>query len=61
MNPVAEVFAEMTGALEDMHAIAVEGQKADMTPDEAWALLGLLRNNIRGLSRLLAAAALTLQ
>lgn len=33
MKDVPHLFADLTTALEDMHAIAVEGQAPDLTPD----------------------------
>jgi hypothetical protein len=42
MTSVAALFAEVTGKLEDLHAIAIEGQASDELTDMRWALLGFM-------------------
>lgn len=49
MTSVAALFAELTGKLEDLHAIAVEGQAFDALADMR---LALLRMMIEGLCSL---------
>lgn len=40
-------FAILTGQLEDAHAIAVEGQRAGLSNDEAKVLVNQLRNQMK--------------
>jgi len=42
MSSVTALFAEVTGKLEDLHAIAIEGQASDELTDMRWALLGFM-------------------
>ncbi len=39
-------FASVTAALEDLHAIAVEGQRGDNSPDMHHVLMCQLRNGV---------------
>lgn len=57
MNRVAVVFSAITAALEDMHAVAVEGQTPELSPDEVRPLVARLRTDTRRLARHIAAAA----
>lgn len=42
MSSVTTLFAEVTGKLEDLHAIAIEGQAPDAPGDMRWAMLGMM-------------------
>ncbi|HEX8556177.1 MAG TPA: hypothetical protein VF695_15830 [Sphingomonas sp.] len=55
MMSVGKLFADVTAALEDLHAVAVEGQAPDLTDDVQHALLGLLDNGLRELRAMLKA------
>ena len=50
----AELFAAATMALEDMHPVAVEGQRRHTAPDRARALVGHLRAGMAALDTILA-------
>lgn len=56
MMEVQKSFAELTGAIEDLHGIAVEGQAPDLTPDIQLLLLASLD---AGLVKVKAVVALT--
>ena len=56
MNAAGAAFAGITAALEDMHAIAVEGQSGGLLPDEGLTLLSMLRVGIDRLERQFADA-----
>lgn len=43
MKPVQILFAELTAAVEDVHAIAVEGQHPEQSPDAHRALVAHVR------------------
>lgn len=58
MNRAAVAFSAITAALEDMHAVAVEGQVPELSPDEVVPLVARLRTDTRSLTRHIAAAAL---
>lgn len=42
MRSVAALFVEVASKLEDLHAIATEGQASDALTDMQWALLGMM-------------------
>jgi len=42
MTSVSILFADVTGKLEDLHAIAIEGQASDELTDMRLALLGMM-------------------
>jgi hypothetical protein len=42
MSSVSILFADVTGKLEDLHAIAIEGQASDELTDMRLALLGMM-------------------
>lgn len=42
-------FAAVTAQLEDLHGVAVEGQRSGNSPDMNMALIGLLRSGVTGL------------
>ena len=46
MRDVRNLFADIRSALEDMHGIAVEGQRRDNAPDIQRVLVSLLRMTI---------------
>lgn len=39
-------FADITARLEDLHAVAVEGQRRDNSPDMQRVLIGHLRSGV---------------
>lgn len=47
-------FGEIASALEDMHAVAIEGGQADLSADMAVVLAGALRRDAARLAVLLA-------
>lgn len=51
---VSHLFADITAHLEDLHGIAVEGQRADLSPDMAAALVMGVRTGVAHVDRLLA-------
>lgn len=57
MNRVAVAFSAITAALEDMYAVAVEGQAPVLSPDEVKPLVTRLLTDTRRLARHIAAAA----
>lgn len=58
MNRAVVAFSAITAALEDMHAVAVEGQVPELSPDEVVPLVARLRTDTRSLTRHIAAATL---
>ena len=57
---IPHVFADITAALEDLHSIAVEGQRADNAPDMQAVLalhlragLAALDGTMRGMAKVL--------
>lgn len=54
-------FARVTAALEDLHAVAVEGQRRDNPVDVQIVLAGQLRSGIADIDRSIARMAATLQ
>ncbi len=57
---VQKLFADATMALEDLHSVAVEGQRRDNAPDMQLALATHLRAGIVGLDAIVLDIALTL-
>ncbi|MCJ2183930.1 hypothetical protein MTR62_14680 [Novosphingobium sp. 1949] len=57
---VPRLFADITALLEDMHAVAVEGQRRDNAPDMQSALVGLLQSRVATLDASLAKISLKL-
>lgn len=57
---VQKLFADATMALEDLHIVAVEGQRRDNAPDTQLALARHLRAGIVGLDAIVLAIALNL-
>lgn len=53
MKDVPELFAELTGVMEDAHGIAVEGQCASLTPDVQALLLAGVKEHVRRLHRIM--------
>lgn len=54
MTDVRELFADLTGAIEDLHGIAVEGQAPNLSPDIQLCLLtsiSLGLTSIRAISK----------
>lgn len=51
MNRVAVAFSTITAALEDMHAVATEGQVPELSPDEVVPLIARLRTDTHSLAR----------
>ncbi|MWV27480.1 hypothetical protein [Aurantiacibacter rhizosphaerae] len=50
-NAVPALFAAITAKLEDLHAIAIEGQRRDNSPDIQRALARLLRSGTGSINR----------
>ena len=57
MTRVAELFAAATMVLEDVHPVAVAGQRRDLAPDAARALVMRLRAAVVTLEAILAEIA----
>lgn len=57
MNRVAVAFSAITAALEDRHAVAVNGQAPELSPDGVKPLVARLLTDTRRLGRHIAAAA----
>lgn len=57
---VPRLFADITALLEDMHAVAVEGQRRDNASDMQRALVGLLQSRVVTLDASLAKISLKL-
>lgn len=49
MDDLPRAFAEITCKLEDLHAIAIEGQSKHASPDMHRAMIGLIRSGITAL------------
>lgn len=60
MTRVAELFAVATMVLEDVHPVAVAGQRRGIAPDAARALVGHLRAGMVALEAILAEIAVQL-
>lgn len=61
---IPHLFAEITARLEDLHSIAVEGQRADNAPDMQAVLalhlragLAALNGTVRGVAKVLDGGA----
>ena len=54
MRSVPELFAAATMVLEDVHPVAVPGQRRNLPPDAARALVGHLRAGMAALEAILA-------
>lgn len=54
---IPHLFADITAALEDMHSIAIEGQRRDNALDMQVALAGHLREGVRSLDATVLALA----
>ncbi|GAO39220.1 hypothetical protein SCH01S_28_00790 [Sphingomonas changbaiensis NBRC 104936] len=52
MKSVQRLFADATAAIEDLHGIAVEGQRPDLSADAGEQLAGALHEGIVRLDRL---------
>ena len=57
---IPHLFANVTAMLEDLHAVAVEGQRADNAPDMQSVLIGQLYSGIAALDASMRAMAKTL-
>lgn len=51
MNSVRHLFADLTASLEDLHAIAVEGQSPDASPGDCTVLAGLIESGADAIRR----------
>jgi hypothetical protein len=60
MADLPRAFAEITCRIEDLHGIAVEGQRRDNAPDMHRALLFHLRSGVVALDSALSAMSATL-
>lgn len=49
MKAIPHLFADATAKLEDLHAVAVEGQRSDNAADMQAVLIGQLRSGIAAL------------
>ena len=50
MNAIPRLFADLTVRLEDLHAVAIEGQRSDNTTDMQKALVSHLRSCVAALN-----------
>ena len=57
---IPHLFADVTARLEDLHAIAVEGQRADNAPDMQGVLNAHLRSGLATLDDIVRAVAAAL-
>lgn len=48
---VGRLFADVTALIEDLHAVAVEGQAQGLSPDIVRVLVGNLRSGVKRLDR----------
>lgn len=60
MSEPAELFARLTGELEDMHSLAIEGQAAGQPPEMLLALADALATTLQGAARTLLNARLAI-
>jgi hypothetical protein len=60
MKDVPQLFADLTVGLEDLHSVAVEGQRSGLTPDIQEALLASVRVSLRRIHRIVLNIGLTL-
>lgn len=58
---IPHMFADVTAKLEDLHAIAVEGQRADNAPDMQSVLNVYLRNGLAALDGTMRAMTTALE
>jgi hypothetical protein len=58
---IPHLFAEVTAKLEDLHAIAVEGQRRDNAPDMQGVLTFHLRSGLAALDDTMRAVAKALE
>lgn len=54
MKSRSRLFAELTACLEDAHAIAIEGQASDHSPDLHSALLASLKGDLTRVTKIAA-------
>jgi hypothetical protein len=52
MTDVRKLFADLTGAIEDLHGIAVEGQAPNLSPDIQLCLLGAIGASLNSMCSL---------
>ena len=50
-DTIRALFAEITAKLEDLHAIAIEGQRSDNSPDIQGVLASQLRSGTGSINR----------
>jgi hypothetical protein len=60
VSEAAELFARLTGELEDMHGLAVEGQVASQPPELLRVLADALATGLRRAARTLLEARVTI-
>jgi hypothetical protein len=53
MKDLHDLFADLTTLLEDIHGVAVEGQRAGLSPDVHEVLLAAIRQELRRAHRLI--------
>jgi hypothetical protein len=58
---IPHLFADVTAKLEDLHAVAVEGQRADNAPDMQSALNAHLRTGLGGVNRTMRSITVALE
>lgn len=58
---IPHLFADATAKLEDLHAVAVEGQRADNAPDMQSVLIAHLRDGHAALDSTIRAIAMALE
>ena len=58
---IPDLFADATAKLEDLHAVAVEGQRADNAPDMQGVLIVHLRSGLVALDGTLRTLSSTLK
>lgn len=51
MNSVSNLFPDLTASLEDLHAIAVEGQSTDASPDDCAVLAVMIDSGADAIRR----------
>lgn len=54
MTDVRKSFADLTGAIEDLHGIAVEGQAPDLSPDIQLCLLASIDGGLASMRAVVA-------
>ena len=60
MSEASRLFAQLTGELEDIHGLAVEGQAADQPPQVLHALADSVATGLQGAARTLLDIRLSL-